>query len=98
VVNNHRAKLFLPGIADPETLDHASRLVGDEEITVPSVTRDRSGARSTTETTGPRRMLPPESLRCLPRGQAVLVYGALPPARLTLRPWWDSIGSAAAPV
>jgi type IV secretion system protein VirD4 len=95
VVNNHRAKLFLPGIADPETLDHASRLVGDEEITVPSVTRDRTGAHSTTATTGPRRMLPPESLRCLPRGRAVLVYGALPPARLTLRPWWTSTGSAA---
>jgi type IV secretory pathway TraG/TraD family ATPase VirD4 len=90
VVNNHRAKLFLPGIADPETLDHASRLVGDEEITVPSVTRDRSGGRSTTSTTGPRRMLPPESLRCLPRGEAVLVYGALPPAQLRLRPWWTS--------
>ena len=53
----------------------------------PSVTRDPTGRRSTTSTTGPRRLLPPEELRCLPRGQAVLVYGTLPPARLQLRPW-----------
>ncbi len=87
VLNNHRAKLFLPGIADPDTLDYASRLVGDEEVTQPSITRDPAGRRSTTSTTGPRRLLPPEELRCLPRGHAVLVYGTLPPARVQLRPW-----------
>ncbi len=38
VLNNHRAKLFLPGVADPDTLEYASRLVGDEEVTQPSVT------------------------------------------------------------
>jgi type IV secretion system protein VirD4 len=88
VLNNHRAKLFLPGIADPDTLDYASRLVGDEEVKRPSVTRDPGGRRSTTSTTESRPLLPPEELRCLPRGQAVLVYGTLPPARLWLRPWW----------
>ena len=65
VLNNHRAKLFLPGIADPETLEYASRLVGDEEVTQPSVTRDPRGARSTTSRTSFRRLLPPEELRCL---------------------------------
>ncbi len=88
VLNNHRAKLFLPGIADPETLEYASRLIGDQEVTQPSVTRDPTGRRSTTSTTGPRRLLPPEQLRCLPQGRAILVYGTLPPARLQLRPWW----------
>jgi type IV secretion system protein VirD4 len=88
VLNNHRAKLFLPGIADPDTLDYASRLIGDEEVTQPSVTRDPQGRRSTTSTTTPRRLLAPEALRCLPRARAVLVYGTLPPAQLQLRPWW----------
>ena len=88
VLNNHRAKLFLPGIADPDTLEYASRLVGDEEVAHPSVTRDPTGRRTTTSTTASRRLLPPEALRCLPPGQAVLVYGTLPPARLRLRPWW----------
>jgi type IV secretion system protein VirD4 len=88
VLNNHRAKLFLPGIADPDTLEYASRLIGDEEASHPSITRDPAGKRSTTSTTTPRRLLPPEALRCLPRGRAVLVYGTLPPVRLQLRPWW----------
>jgi type IV secretion system protein VirD4 len=92
VLNNHRAKLFLPGIADPDTLDYASRLIGDEEATVPSFTRDPRGGRSTTSTTGPRRLLPPEELRCLPLGRAVLVYGILPPVQLRLRQWWASSG------
>ena len=97
VLNNHRAKLFLPGIADPDTLDYASRLVGDEEATLPSVTRDPGGRHSTTSSSAPRRLLPPEELRCLPRGQAVLVYGTLPPARLSLRPWWAGRRAGAAP-
>ena len=97
VLNNHRAKLFLPGIADPDTLDYASRLVGDEQADQPSVTRDPSGRRSTTSTTGPRRLLPPEELRCLPAAQAVLVYGSLPPARLVLRPFWARRRRAARP-
>jgi type IV secretion system protein VirD4 len=92
VLNNHRAKLFLPGIADPDTLDYASRLVGDEQADQPSVTRDPSGRRSTTSTTGPRRLLAPEELRCLSRGSAVLVCGTLPPARLVLRPFWARRG------
>jgi type IV secretion system protein VirD4 len=91
VLNNHRAKIFLPGIADPDTLEYASRLIGDEEITTPSVTRDPKGGRSTTSTRGPRRLLPPEELRCLRRGEAVLVYGTMQPARLRLRPWWDGV-------
>jgi type IV secretion system protein VirD4 len=92
VLNNHRAKLFLPGIADPDTLEYASRLIGDEEINLPSVTRDPRGGRSTTSSRSPRRLLPPEDLRCLGRGEAVLVYGTLPPARIRLRPWWASSG------
>jgi type IV secretion system protein VirD4 len=90
VLNNHRAKLFLPGIADPDTLEYASRLIGDENVTMPSVTSDPGGRRSTTSSTTARRLLPPEGLRCLPKGRAVLVYGTLPPARLRLRPWWEA--------
>ncbi len=57
----------MPGIADPDTLDYASRLVGDEEASQPSVTRDAKGGRSTTSSPGTRRLLPPEELRCLSR-------------------------------
>lgn len=89
VINNHRAKLFLSGIGDPSTLDHASHLVGDEELLIPTVTRDGAGARSTTATPTQRRLLPPDALRCQQSGTGILVYGALPPVKLVLRPWWE---------
>ena len=89
VVNNHRAKVFLAGIADPSTLDHASRLIGDEELLVPSYTSGGSGGGSTTRATSTRRLAPPDALRRIPTGEGVLIYGGLPPVRLRLRTWFD---------
>ena len=89
VVNNHRAKLFLPGIADPATLDFACQLAGDAEVDAPSVTVGASGERSVTSSPSVRRLLPGDALRRLPRHEAVLLYGSLPPARLCLRPWYE---------
>ncbi|HXR54015.1 MAG TPA: type IV secretory system conjugative DNA transfer family protein [Acidimicrobiales bacterium] len=88
VLNNHRARLFLSGIADPSTLEHASMLVGEEEVSVGSLTRDGRGGRSTTTSTHRRRLLPPEALRQLPQGTGVLIYGERSPIRLHLVPWW----------
>jgi type IV secretion system protein VirD4 len=89
VVNNHRAKVFLAGIADPSTLDHASGLIGDEELLVPAFTSGGRGGPSTTRSASTRRLAPPDALRRLPPGEGVLVYGGLPPARLRLRTWFD---------
>jgi type IV secretion system protein VirD4 len=89
VVNNHRAKVFLAGIADPTTLDHASQLIGDEELLLPAFTSGGSGGASTTRSTSTRRLAPPDALRRIPTGEGVLVYGGLPPARLRLRTWFD---------
>jgi type IV secretory pathway TraG/TraD family ATPase VirD4 len=89
VLNNHRARLSLSGIAEPGTLEHASVLVGEEEVPQRTLSVDPRGGRSSTQAPVRRRLLPPEALRQLPRGTAVLVYGERPPARLTLVPWWD---------
>ena len=89
VVNNHRAKLFLPGIADPGTLDFASHLAGDRELVTPSITHGARGERTVTTSSQVRRLLPPDTLRRLPKSTAVLLYGALPPARVRLRPWFS---------
>jgi type IV secretion system protein VirD4 len=89
VVNNHRAKLFLPGIADPGTLDLASHLAGDEERPAASVTYGPTGERTLTRSTERHPLLPPDELRRLAPGRAVLLYGALPPVRVVLRPWWS---------
>jgi type IV secretion system protein VirD4 len=88
VVNNHRAKLFLSGISDPSTLDYASHLIGEEDVVLPSVTlggRGSNGGPSTTHSQSVRRLAAPDVLRRTPPGEAVLLYGDLPPARLRLR-------------
>lgn len=88
VVNNHRAKILLSGISDTQTLEYASRLLGDEEVLQASVTRGAQGSRSTTESTTMRSLAPAHVLRGIRPGEGVLVYGHLPPARLKLRPWF----------
>ncbi len=88
VVNNHRAKVVLSGISDPSTLDHVSRLVGEEEFSQASTTSDRRGGRSTTQSQSSRRLAPADALRRIQPGHGVLVYGHLPPCRLRLRPWY----------
>jgi len=89
VVNNHRAKLFLSGIGDPGTLDHASTLIGEGEHPVASTTVDRGrSAGSTTMTATYRRLAPADALRRMTPGTGVLISGHLPPACLTLRPWY----------
>lgn len=88
VVNNHRAKVVLSGISDTQTLEYASRLLGDEEVLQSSVTRGVRGDRSTTESTTMRTLAPAHVLRSIRPGEGILVYGHLPPARLSLRPWF----------
>ncbi len=88
VVNNHRVKLFLSGIADPATLEHASTLIGDTEQRQRTTTFDGRGGRSTSEGPVYRRLAPSDVLRRLPPGTAVAISGHLPPVRFRLRPWW----------
>lgn len=88
VVNNHRAKIVLSGIADTRTLEYASQLLGDEEVMQSSITRSAHGSRSTTESSTLRSIAPAHVLRSIRPGEGVLVYGHLPPARLRLRPWF----------
>lgn len=89
VVNNHRAKLFLSGISDPSTLDYASHLIGEEEPHLAATTAGGRAGPSTTRSPTVRRLAPPDALRRTPPGTGVLVYRDLPPARVTLRTWFD---------
>ena len=61
VVNNHRAKLYLAGIADPATLEHASTLIGEAEHQTASTTVDGRRATSTTRAGTYRRLAPAAS-------------------------------------
>jgi type IV secretion system protein VirD4 len=87
VINSHRARMLLPGVADLDTLRYFAGLVGDEEAR--EITRT-TGAGGTTRSSGRRRrpLLAAESLRQLPEGHALLLYGRIPPTRLRLRMWF----------
>jgi type IV secretory pathway TraG/TraD family ATPase VirD4 len=87
VVNSHRARMLLPGVADLDTLRYFSGLVGEQERRELTRTVGRGGATRATS----RRRLPlisAEELRQLPDGHALLLYGRLAPTRMRLRTWF----------
>jgi type IV secretion system protein VirD4 len=87
VVNSHRARMLLPGVADLDTLRYFSGLAGEEEA---RETTRTTGAGGGSRTTGVRRrpLVAPEALRQLPAGQALLLYGRIAPVRVRLRLWF----------
>ena len=87
VINSHRARMLLPGVADLDTLRYFAGLVGEQETS--EVTRT-TGAGGTTRSRAPRRrpLVAAEGLRQLREGHALLVYGRLAPTRVRLRLWF----------
>ena len=87
VVNSHRARMLLPGVADLETLRYFAGLVGEEEAH--ELTRT-TGAGGTTRSSAVRRrpLVAAEALRQLRDGHALLLYGRLAPTDLSLRMWF----------
>jgi type IV secretion system protein VirD4 len=84
--NNHRAKVVLSGITDQSTLSVLSHLLEDDAVrslAAPSAagTKDGDSLRA-------RYPSPGETLRRIAPGQGILLYGHLPPAHLSLRPWF----------
>jgi type IV secretion system protein VirD4 len=89
ISNNHRAKVILSGIADVGTLDTLSGLAGEQAVRQDTMTADlRDGRRSRSSSISYRRLAPADELRRIRPGESVLIYGHLPAARLTLRPWY----------
>ncbi len=89
VVNSHRARMLLPGVADLDTLRYFAGLAGEEEAR--DLTRTTgAGSGGGTRTTSVRRrpLMAPEALRQLPEGHALLLYGRLAPVQVRLRMWF----------
>jgi type IV secretion system protein VirD4 len=97
VFANHRAKIILSGVTDAETLTVLSHLLGDETIrqlsTPAALARaakdrgegDSAAARSAARARGAS---PADALGWISPGHGVLLYGHIPPAPITLRPWF----------
>jgi type IV secretion system protein VirD4 len=81
VINNHRARMLLSGVADIETLKYFSDLVGEEEH------KDR---RSDPDAPVRRRPLaPPDQLRQITAEHGLLIYGSLAPALIRSRLYFN---------
>ena len=84
LVNNHRAKLLLPGMTDRDTLRYFAELLGQQTVKVTSTTRGHGG-ESTSEQSQRVPLRAVDELRQLPDEHALVVYGRLPPAVIRLR-------------
>jgi type IV secretion system protein VirD4 len=93
VLNNHRAKLFGSGIADANTLDYVSRIIGDEARTDTNISAElHGGRRSISEHNTYRRAAPADVVRRIRPDRGVLIYGSELPIHLRLRPWFRAPG------
>jgi type IV secretion system protein VirD4 len=89
IPNNHRAKLFLSGLADLSALELGARLIGDQALVERNRSMGSDGRHSTNESTSYRPLLPVEDLRRLRPGEGVLLYGHLRPTPIRLRPFYE---------
>jgi type IV secretion system protein VirD4 len=87
-VNNHAAKIVGSGIADPETTNYFSRIVGTARFEQFSQTEGEKGRRSKTEGETHRDLLPASAQRETEPGTGLLVYRHLPPTNISLRVWF----------
>ncbi|HET6748087.1 MAG TPA: type IV secretory system conjugative DNA transfer family protein [Actinomycetes bacterium] len=90
VFSNHRAKVIMSGVTDPATLALLSHLLEDETIrhlATPAALA-KAGKEQEGATARSRYSSPADALRWISPGQGVLLYGHLPPAYLSLRPWF----------
>jgi type IV secretory pathway TraG/TraD family ATPase VirD4 len=86
-------KLVLPGIGDLATLELVSRLGGETDIPVRSVSSGpwwgpSRGADTVTWSTRRQRRLPVDAVNQQPAGSALVLAGPHPPERVWLPPWW----------
>jgi type IV secretion system protein VirD4 len=77
--------LQILGIGDLETAEHTEKLLG--QATVASVTKNRRGDRSVSQTGRP--LLRSDELRRLKEQYQIVVIGNLPPMLLRKTPYWE---------
>lgn len=85
ILNNHQTKLFFAGQSDQVTMDYASMLCGEEEVTSTSASADLnlgSGRRSESAAPVTKRLVPADLIRLMPTGTALLIHNTLPPVHL----------------
>ncbi|MEU9271472.1 TraM recognition domain-containing protein [Streptomyces sp. NPDC048251] len=87
-------KLLGAGLDDADFVDKVSKLVGQHEVSTLSTSRSKDGtSRSVSYRLDP--ILPPDRIRALPKGTALLLATGVKPALIRLRPWYKEPGAGA---
>ncbi|MEY9846379.1 type IV secretory pathway TraG/TraD family ATPase VirD4 [Streptacidiphilus sp. BW17] len=80
-------KIVGSGIDDADFADRLSRQIGDHDVQTSSVSTSEGG-KSTSVSMRTERILPPDAIRALPKGKALLLATGIRVAMLDLRPWY----------
>ncbi|MFL4953136.1 type IV secretory system conjugative DNA transfer family protein [Streptomyces sp. MMS24-I31] len=87
-------KLLGAGLDDADFVQKVSTLVGQHDVRTPSVSRSKDGT-SRSYSYRQEAVLPPDRIRALPKGTALLLATGVRPALIRLRPWYKEPGAAA---
>jgi type IV secretory pathway TraG/TraD family ATPase VirD4 len=82
-------KLVGAGIDDPDLADDISRLVGDHDITIRSVSQGAGGAYSESVALRRQAIMSTSDVRAMAKGTAVLLATGALPASIDLQPWYE---------
>ncbi|WP_328760358.1 type IV secretory system conjugative DNA transfer family protein [Streptomyces sp. NBC_00271] len=80
-------KLLGAGLDDADFVEKISKLVGQHDVSTVSYSRSRDGS-SRSISYRQENVLPPDKIRALPKGTALLLATGVRPALIRLRPWY----------
>lgn len=80
-------KLLGAGLDDADFVEKISKLVGQHDVKTPSISRSKDGS-SRSISYRQEAILPPDKIRALPKGTALLLATGVRPALIRLRPWY----------
>ncbi|MEU5629686.1 type IV secretory system conjugative DNA transfer family protein [Streptomyces tendae] len=86
-------KLLGAGLDDADFVQKISTLVGQHDVKTPSISRSKDGS-SRSYSYRQESILPPDKIRALPKGTALLLATGIRPALIRLRPWYKEPGAA----
>ncbi|MGC4769043.1 type IV secretory system conjugative DNA transfer family protein [Micromonospora sp. DT44] len=86
-------KLLGAGLDDADFVEKVSKLVGQHDVSTLSVSRSRDGSSRSTSFRQ-ENILPPDRIRAMPKGTALLLATGIRPAVIRLRPWYKEPDAA----
>ncbi|MFD3732559.1 type IV secretory system conjugative DNA transfer family protein [Streptomyces sp. NPDC058632] len=87
-------KLLGAGLDDADFVQKISTLVGQHDVRTPTISRGKEGT-SRSYSYRQESILPPDRIRALPKGTALLLATGVKPALIRLRPWYKEPGAGA---